>query len=176
MTLIDKADKFVFKPLLYEVVNGTASAEDVAPSYVKLLSPYTVNFIQGKVQSVLPFQSSQDRSYSGGKVVLSDGVGVEYDWLVLSLGSESSTLGVPGVKEHAVLFNTITDALQVQSAMQTLELAVSSTVVVVGSGPAGVELATTVADTLGKKSRVSLISTGPEILKGVPSTHREAAE
>lgn len=46
MTLIDKADKFVFKPLLYEVVNGTASAEDVAPSYVKLLSPYTVNFIQ----------------------------------------------------------------------------------------------------------------------------------
>jgi NADH dehydrogenase FAD-containing subunit len=50
--------------------------------------------------------------------------------------------------------------MQVQSAMQTLELAVSSTVVVVGSGPAGVELATTVADTLGKKSRVSLISTG----------------
>jgi len=46
VTLIDKADKFVFKPLLYEVVNGTASAEDVAPSYVKLLSPYTVNFIQ----------------------------------------------------------------------------------------------------------------------------------
>jgi hypothetical protein len=53
---------------------------------------------------------------AGGKVVLSDGVGVEYDWLVLSLGSESSTLGVPGVKEHAVLFNTITDALQVNFA------------------------------------------------------------
>ena len=47
MTLIDKADKFVFKPLLYEVVNGTASPEDVAPAYVKLLAPYTVNFIQG---------------------------------------------------------------------------------------------------------------------------------
>lgn len=50
---------------------------------------------------------------AGGKVVLSDGVAVDYDWLVLSLGSESSTLGVPGVKEHAVLFNTISDALQV---------------------------------------------------------------
>jgi len=46
VTLIDKADKFVFKPLLYEVVNGTATAEDVAPTYVKLLSPYTVNFVQ----------------------------------------------------------------------------------------------------------------------------------
>jgi hypothetical protein len=46
VTLIDKADKFVFKPLLYEVVNGTASAEDVAPTFVNLLSPYTVNFIK----------------------------------------------------------------------------------------------------------------------------------
>ncbi len=50
--------------------------------------------------------------------------------------------------------------VQVQSSMQLLELAVSSTVVVVGSGPAGVELATTVADRLGKRTRVSLISTG----------------
>jgi len=53
---------------------------------------------------------------AGGKVELSDGSVVDYDWLVLSLGSESSTLGVPGVKEHAVLFNTIGDALQVPFA------------------------------------------------------------
>lgn len=57
--------------------------------------------------------------------------------------------------------------LQVQSAVQILELAVSSTVVVVGSGPAGVELATTVADKLGKRSRVSLISTGDTLLPSV---------
>ncbi len=45
--------------------------------------------------------------------MLSEGTVVDYDWLVLSLGSEASTLGVPGVKEHAVQFNTIGDALQV---------------------------------------------------------------
>jgi len=62
---------------------------------------------------------------------------------------------------HSVCFLLAVDrVLQVQSAMQILELAVSSTVVVVGSGPAGVELATTVADRLGKRTRVSLISTG----------------
>ena len=46
VTLIDKSERFVFKPLLYEVVNGTAKVEEVAPPFIKLLSPYTVNFIQ----------------------------------------------------------------------------------------------------------------------------------
>ena len=49
---------------------------------------------------------------AGGRIVLSGGSAVDYDWLVLSMGSESSTLGIPGVKEFAVLFNTISDALQ----------------------------------------------------------------
>ena len=49
----------------------------------------------------------------GGKIVLSNGSAVDYDWLVLSMGSESSTLGIEGVKEYAVLFNTINDATQV---------------------------------------------------------------
>ena len=49
VTLIDQADRFVFKPLLYEVVGGSARVQDVAPSFVKLLSPYTVNFIQVRV-------------------------------------------------------------------------------------------------------------------------------
>ena len=44
--------------------------------------------------------------------------------------------------------------------MQLLDRAGGSTVVVVGSGPAGVELATTVADKIGRKSNIQLISTG----------------
>lgn len=54
-------------------------------------------------------------------MVLKNGGDVPYDWLVLSMGSESSTLGIEGVKELAVLFNTIDDALQVSPA-QSLSL------------------------------------------------------
>ncbi len=50
--------------------------------------------------------------------------------------------------------------LQVQREVELLEQTGSSTVVVVGSGPAGVELATTVADRLGKRANIQLISTG----------------
>ena len=46
VTLIDQSARFVFKPLLYELLNGGASAEEVAPFFTKLLAPYSTNFIQ----------------------------------------------------------------------------------------------------------------------------------
>ncbi len=46
VTLIDQSERFVFKPLLYELLNGGASADEVAPFFTKLLAPYSTNFIQ----------------------------------------------------------------------------------------------------------------------------------
>jgi hypothetical protein len=46
ITLIDKSDRFTFKPLLYELLNNTATEEEVAPSFSQLLAPYPVRFIQ----------------------------------------------------------------------------------------------------------------------------------
>jgi NADH dehydrogenase FAD-containing subunit len=46
VTLIDQSDRFVFKPLLYELLNGTALPEEVAPTFAQLLAPYPVQFIQ----------------------------------------------------------------------------------------------------------------------------------
>lgn len=51
-------------------------------------------------------------------------------------------------------------SLQTQREVEMLEQAGSSTVIVVGSGPAGVELATTVAARLGNRTNVNLVSTG----------------
>ncbi len=46
VTLIDRSERFVFKPLLYELLNGGASADEVAPTFRQLLGPYAINFIQ----------------------------------------------------------------------------------------------------------------------------------
>ena len=50
---------------------------------------------------------------AGGRVVLADGAAVEYDWLVLALGSRSATFGIPGVRELALPFCTFDDAQRV---------------------------------------------------------------
>lgn len=57
--------------------------------------------------------SADAAAQAGGHVVLSDGSSVEYDFLVVALGSEPDARGVPGVREHAVPFNTYDDALKV---------------------------------------------------------------
>lgn len=54
VTLIDQSDRFVFKPLLYELVSGAASEEEVAPSFSRLLAPFPITFLQGKVAAVQP--------------------------------------------------------------------------------------------------------------------------
>lgn len=46
ITLIDKSDRFVFKPLLYELINGTAQSWEVAPTFSQLLAPYPIQFLQ----------------------------------------------------------------------------------------------------------------------------------
>jgi hypothetical protein len=46
VTLIDQGERFVFKPLLYELLNGTAQPWEVAPTFAQLLAPYPVQFVQ----------------------------------------------------------------------------------------------------------------------------------
>ena len=54
VTLVDKSERFVFKPLLYELINGAAKVEEVAPLYTSLLGSYTTNFVQVMLRHSMP--------------------------------------------------------------------------------------------------------------------------
>jgi len=49
ITLIDQNEQFVFKPLLYELINGGATPEEVAPMFADLLAPMnSTSFVQAR--------------------------------------------------------------------------------------------------------------------------------
>jgi len=193
VTLIDRGDRFVFKPLLYELLNGGASADEVAPRFDKLLASTRVAFIRGGIDRVeeAAIGASTPASPSGGTVVLSDGTTVEYDWLVLALGGETTTFGVPGAADLALPFSSFEDAVEVDARLTELEARVAASgragpgdgVVVVGAGYAGVELAATVAERLAGSltSRglpappVTVVTYSDDILDGAPPGQRAAA-
>ncbi|KAL3147685.1 hypothetical protein ABBQ32_002435 [Trebouxia sp. C0010 RCD-2024] len=174
ITLIDQNERFVFKPLLYELINGGAKPEEVAPLFSDLLASMTsTSFVQGSVDSVHSDDSmgSVNSSNAGGTITLVDGQQLQYDWLVLALGSSTSFFGIPGVKELALPFNDFKDAMRVLRRVEEIEArppGVPADVVVVGAGYAGVELATTVAERLGNRAAVQLVSAGGDILEGMP--------
>ena len=178
--VIDKSERFTFKPLLYELLNNTATEDEVAPYFTQLLAPYPIRFIQSKVTEVEPDAALSSSPSAGGRVLLQDGASVEYDWLVLGLGSQTSTRSIPGVKELALPFNVYDDAVRVGAALQEIEDAAfmgggASTIVIVGAGYAGVEMATVVAERVKGRARVQVVTPNADILDGCPEGQRLAA-
>ncbi|MBD2450827.1 NAD(P)/FAD-dependent oxidoreductase [Nostoc sp. FACHB-152] len=176
--LIDKNERFCFKPLLYEYFDGEMDSVQVVPRYSELLKGSGVIFVQDAVQSIDLHQQ---------EVKLASGNSYNYSNLVLALGSVTGYHHVEGANVNAFPFWTQADAIALdkhlrdclQKAIQTQDIEQRRkllTVVVVGGGASGVEMAATLADLLphwysalgGNSSeiRVIILNHGQEILNG----------
>ncbi len=166
--LVDQSDRFVFMPLLYELLTGELQTWEIAPPFEELLANTGVRFTQATVMGI---DSEQQR------VQLQDGVEFAYDRLVLSVGGVTPMEQVPGVAEHAIPFRAIADAYRLEERLRILEESDQEKirVAVVGGGYSGVELACKLADRLGERGRIRLIERGDMILKTSPEFNREAA-
>eukprot|EP00899_Mesostigma_viride_P020869 jgi/Mesvir1/28784/Mv09261-RA.1 len=176
VTLVDQSDRFVFKPLLYELITGEATDWEIAPRFEELLAGTDIRFVRDKVKAFQPGEGD-----AGGVVYLQGGSEIQYDWLVVSLGATTVMTSVPGAKELAIPFSTLEDAQRLDAALAALErrsqLARSKVrVAVVGGGFSGVELASSVKERLGHKGVVSIINPGSGILPNAPIKQREVSE
>jgi NADH:ubiquinone reductase (non-electrogenic) len=169
IVLIDQRDRFLFAPLLYELVTGELQTWEIAPPYGELLENTTVRFIQSAVSGV----NLGDR-----QVLLPDQEPLTYDRLVLAVGGDTPMGSVPGVADHAIPFRTVEDAQRLQNRLRLLEASDAETlrVAVIGGGYSGVELACKLADRLGSRGRIRLVERGSEILLTSTDFNRQAAE
>lgn len=186
--LVNQTERFIFQPLLYELLSGEMEADQVWPPYQELLHDSDVTFVQGTVETI---------DLERRQVKLASGSSYTYGHLVLALGSTTGYFGTEGAQEHSFAFRTGEDAIVLgcrlrdclQQASQTEPQARRTllSVAVIGAGPTGVELAATLADLLpgwytqiggnAEEIRVVLLHRGPEILEGdVNRPIRKAAQ
>jgi NADH dehydrogenase len=143
VTLIDKRNFNLFQPLLYQVASGLVSEADVASPLRQMVGDApNIQILLGEVVAIDP-EASQ---------VVLNGKHLGYDQLILATGSGSTYFGreewrslAPPMKilEHADeirrrLLMALEEAEQTRDPSQRSFL---QTVVVVGAGPAGCELA-----------------------------------
>lgn len=189
IVLIEPRERFVFKPLLYELLTSEMHAEQVCPSYAEILAGRSVTFVQASVQQIDLRQRW---------VQLTSGQSYAYSKLVLALGSQTTYFNTPGAPNHAFPFTSAAEAIALRDHLQSClhqarkttdpeERLRLLTVAIVGAGPAGVELACALADILPiwydeldgdyEKIRIILVNRGGEILRGdINSRLRETAQ
>jgi len=144
VTLIDRSNHFVFQPLLYQVATGALAPSDIAvPIRWLLRSVRNITVLDASATSI----DKERRSLQ-----LSNGNEVPYDYLILAAGSRHAYFGHEEWARCAPGLKTLEDALEVRnrflSAFEVAETTEDAaeraerlTIVIVGGGPTGVELA-----------------------------------
>ncbi|EKN70739.1 FAD-dependent pyridine nucleotide-disulfide oxidoreductase [Neobacillus bataviensis LMG 21833] len=92
VTLINKHDYHYLTTQLHKTGVGTAADRQIAMSIPELINPAKTRFLKAAVSSV--DIHSQGVHLEGGETVT-------YDYLLIALGFEVETFGIPGVKENA---------------------------------------------------------------------------
>ena len=147
VTLIDRHPYNTFQPLLYQVATGGLNAGDVTYSLRYFSARYRhVNFRRTTAIGI---------DHETREVLCDDGVNVGYDYLIVANGITTNHFGIPGAAEYSVSMYTRAEALRVRDmifgGIETIagmseEHTGGFTVVVVGGGATGVEIAGQLAE------------------------------
>ena len=158
--LIEPRDRFLFTPLLYEVLTEELLLWEVAPTYQNLLMGTNIQWQQDRADHI---------DLERQRVTLGQGDTLHYDYLVVATGAKTRSLPIPGIHKHAITFRSLEDVMAVKARLDHLaQMSQPVAVTVIGAGASGVELATKVADRLGRQAQVRLVDRGNQILKPFP--------
>lgn len=191
ITIIDRSNHHLFQPLLYQVATAGLSPGDIAsPIRVVTRGMPHVNVIMGQVTDIDPDER---------KVYIESGIDLQYDHLVVATGAAHSYFGNDHWSEFAPGLKTIADATNIRKkillAFEAAELERDPekkkallTMIVVGGGPTGVEMAGSIAEMSRlalrddfknfdpSTTRILLIEAAPRILNQFPDDLAQKAQ
>jgi NADH dehydrogenase len=181
--LVSRENFSLFTPMLPEVISGELDVRHIVTPIRSLLR--RTEFILADVDAL----DLEHKTVTFTHTLTGESETIGYDQVVLTIGSSTSTFGLPGVAERVFALKTLEDAGILRNRfVWLLELAESATpeqrahlltVVVVGGGFTGVEAAGELIDLFRSALRfyphlsasdihVTLVEGGPELLPGLP--------
>ena len=187
ITLVSDRPHFEFNPALYRVVTGRTPLEVCVPLR-EIFEKTSVEVIQDTITRV----NLVEKTVRGASEST-----YYYDYLMLSLGSETVYFNIPGLLNNSFAFKSIDEALRLKRHLhETFESckqqadeeqkARALRIVVVGAGPSGTELAAelscyckTLAQNHGLNPlevSVDLVEAAPRILPMLPENFTKNIE
>jgi NADH:ubiquinone reductase (H+-translocating) len=174
VTLINKHDYHYITTQLHKTGAGTARDSKIALPITSLIDQNKITFKKATVSSL---------DFDNQSVLLEGGESVDYDYLLVALGFEVETFGIPGIKEHALQLRSFRTSkaafhhIQQQfSLYQEDQDPARLTFAVAGAGFTGVEMIGELVEKLpelakkynipSEKIRIINIEASPSLLPG----------
>ena len=173
VTVVDRHNFQTFLPLLYQVSTAGLAADHVVHPVRGALRDTGVKFRMGSPISV---------DHKNKTVKLDSSETLEFDHLIVALGSATADFGVPGVSEHGLGMKSVNEAITIRAEVMRrfedlcrFEDNTRLSIAVVGGGPTGVEMAGALAELkrgplkndmahAAEHMDIYLIEAGPRIL------------
>ena len=173
VTIVDRHNFQTFLPLLYQVSTAGLAADHVAHPIRGALRKTDVQFQMGSPVSI---------DHEKKSLTLDNKQVLDFDYLVVALGSANTDFGIPGVTEHALGMKSVHEATTIRAkVMRSFEELCSNqndsvfSISVIGGGPTGVEMAGAFAELVrgplkndqeraAKRIQINLIEAGPRVL------------
>jgi NADH dehydrogenase len=173
VTVVDRHNFQTFLPLLYQVSTAGLAADHVVHPVRGALRNTGVQFRMGSPISV---------DHKNRTVKLDSSEVLEFDHLIVALGSSTADFGVPGVTEHGLGMKSVHEAISIRAEVMRrfedlcrFEDDTRLSIAVVGGGPTGVEMAGALAELkrgplkndmahAAEHMDIYLIEAGPRIL------------
>ncbi|EOL42412.1 pyridine nucleotide-disulfide family oxidoreductase [Enterococcus phoeniculicola] len=158
ITLVDQNTYHFEATDLHEVAAGTQPKEKITYNIADVVKPEKTTFIQAKVVKI-------DREKE--EVFLESGQVLTYDYLVVGLGFQSESFGIPGVTEYALEMVDVDSAVKVNEHIHEMMRQYVATkdenflkIIVCGAGFTGIELLGSLVE--GKKALADIAGVTPD--------------
>lgn len=166
--LIDKNSHHVLHSTLYDVLTPKISSSEHGFALSKIIADQPITFLHDLVESI-DAEHRTVRLHKGGQL--------NYDYLVIALGSKTSAGQIDGLFDHAYQFDSLPDAIRLRQQLTHLINKKSvPRVLIGGAGMTGIELAAYLATAYSAKIHLNLIETNPHILGGHSRTLSSSIE
>lgn len=200
ITLVDRNNSHLWKPLLHEVATGSLDDGVDALSYLAHGYNHHFNFQLGSLTGLDREQKNITLAaiYNEAQELLVPERTLDYDILVMALGSKSNDFGTPGIKENCIFLDSPQQAHRFHNEMLNLFLKYSAdtnaqaenrkvNIAIVGGGATGVELSAELHNAVrqlnsyGLKKlapsalNITLVEAGERILPALPVRISSAA-
>lgn len=173
VTLVDRRNHLLFQPLLYQVATGMLSPGQIAMPLRHILRGAANTRVLLAEVTGFDLDDRAVHAVAPGGI---ETVELHYDSLIVAAGAGQSYFGHDELARHAPGMKTIDDALELRrrffGALEMAELATDPderrrwlTVVIVGAGPTGVELAGQVRELATRSLRNEFRSIDPSSVR-----------